>query len=52
MTVSRKLGILVLCGVPAIIGGGILYALTGGSYVSVAIWEILLILAAGAYISK
>jgi hypothetical protein len=52
MTVSRKLGILVLCGVPAIIGGGILYALTGGSYVAVAIWEILLILAAGAYISK
>ena len=52
MTVSRKLGILVLCGVPAIVGGGILYALTGGNYVAVGIWEILLILAAGAYISK
>ena len=51
MDISRKLGILVFCGVPAIIGGGIIYGLAG-SYVPVVIYEILLYLAAGAIVSK
>ncbi|MCG6911025.1 MAG: hypothetical protein LJE94_12995 [Deltaproteobacteria bacterium] len=51
MDVSRKLGILVFCGVPAIIGGGIMYAMFD-SYLSVFIWEVLLIFAAGVYVSR
>ena len=51
MDVSRKLGILVFCGVPAIIGGGIIYAMFG-SYIPVFIWEVLLVFAAGAYVSR
>ena len=51
MDVSRKLGILVFFGVPAIIGGGIMYALFG-SYIPVFIWEILLIFVAGMFVSK
>jgi len=51
MDVSRKLGILVFFGVPAIIGGGITYALFG-SYIPVFIWEILLVFIAGIYVSK
>ena len=51
MDISRKLGILVFCGVPAIVGGGIVYGVAG-SFVSVAIYEILLYLVAGAIISK
>ena len=51
MDISRKLGILVFCGVPAIIGGGIVYGLAG-SFVPVVIYEILLYLAAGAIVSR
>jgi hypothetical protein len=51
MNVSRKLGILVFCGVPAIVGGGILYAIYG-SYLPVFIYEMILIFAAGSYISR
>jgi hypothetical protein len=51
MDISRKLGILVFFGVPAIIGGGIVYGLAG-SYVPVAVYEILLYLVAGAIVSK
>ena len=51
MDVSRKLGILVFCGVPAIVGGGIVYALFG-SYIPVFIWEILVLFAAGIYVSR
>lgn len=51
MDVSRKLGILVFFGVPAIIGGGIVYALFG-SYIPVFIWEILLVFIAGIYVSR
>mgnify|MGYP001815160873 FL=1 len=51
MDVSRKLGILVFFGVPAIIGGGIMYALFG-SYVPVFIWEVLLVFIAGIYVSR
>ena len=51
MSISRKLGILVFCGVPAIIGGGIIYG-AAGSYVPVVVYEILLYLTAGAIISR
>jgi zinc transporter ZupT len=51
MDFSRKLGILVFCAVPAIIGGGIIYALFG-SYVPVFIYETLLIFAAGGIVAK
>lgn len=51
MSISRKLGILVFCGVPAIIGGGICYAVFG-SYTPVVVYEILLLLVACALISR
>ena len=51
MDVSRKLGILVFFGVPAIVGGGIMYAMFG-SYIPVFIWEVLLVFAAGIYVSR
>lgn len=51
MTISRKLGILVFCAVPAIVGGGIVYALYH-SYPAVAIFETILLLLAGAWISR
>ncbi len=51
MSISRKLGILVFCGVPAIVGGGIIYAIWGG-YTPVIIYETLLLLVAGGFISK
>jgi len=51
MSVSRKLGILVFFGVPAIIGGGIMYAVFG-SYIPVFIWEVLLVFIAGIYVSR
>jgi hypothetical protein len=52
MSISRKLGILVFFGVPAIIGGGITYHIFDGNYVPVFIYEILLLAIAGAYLSK
>jgi hypothetical protein len=51
MDISRKLGILVFCGVPAIVGGGIVYHLFG-SLIPVFIYEIMLMLAAGAFVSR
>jgi hypothetical protein len=51
MNISRRLGILVFCGVPAIVGGGILYAVTGG-FTAVVIYEIILLLIAGGIISR
>lgn len=51
MNISRKVGILVFCGVPAIIGGGIIYGMAG-NYVPVVIYEMLLYLTAGAIVSK
>ncbi len=51
MDVSRRLGILVFCGVPAIIGGGIVYAIFG-SYTAMFIYELILLMAAGALVSK
>ncbi len=52
MDISRKLGILVVFGVPAIVGGGIVYALFGESYTAVSVFETLLILTAGAFASR
>ena len=51
MDISRKLGILVVFGVPAIVGGGITYGIFG-SYVPVFIFETLLVLVAGGFISR
>jgi len=51
MNISRKIGIVVFCMVPAIIGGGIIYAIFH-SYMPVFIYEILLIFAAGAFVSR
>jgi len=51
MNISRRLGILVVFAVPAIIGGGIIYAIFG-NYVSVFVYEILLLLVAGGFASK
>lgn len=51
MDVSRRIGILVFFGVPAIIGGGIVYAIFG-SYTPMWIYEILLILIAGVLVSR
>jgi len=51
MNISRKLGILVFFGVPAIIGGGIVYAISG-SYNPVCIYEIILLFIAGGFVSK
>ena len=48
---SRKLGILVFFGVPAIIGGGIVYAIFG-SYIPMIVYEVILLGVAGAFISK
>ncbi|MFQ5484197.1 MAG: hypothetical protein ACE5DO_02565 [Desulfobacterales bacterium] len=51
MDMSRKLGILVFCGVPAIVGGGIVYAVFS-SYAPVFVYEILLLLVVGAFFSR
>ena len=51
MNISRKLGILVFFGVPAIIGGGIVYAVFG-SYIPVIVYESILLLVAGGIISR
>ncbi len=51
MDISRRLGILVFCAVPAVIGGGIIYALFG-SYVPVFVFEALLITFAGGLIAR
>jgi len=51
MDISRRLGTLVVCAVPAIIGGGIIYGIFG-DYVSVFIYETLLILVACALVSR
>jgi len=51
MDISRKLGTLVVFAVPAIIGGGIIYGIFK-DYVPVFIYETLLILVAGALVSR
>ena len=51
MDISRKLGILVFCAVPAIIGGGIVYAIFDG-WIPVLIYETLLLFAAGGFVAR
>jgi hypothetical protein len=51
MNISRRLGTLVVFGVPAVIGGGIVYALFH-SYVSVFAYELCLLVVAGGFASK
>ena len=50
--IARKLGIMVFCGVPAIIGGGILFDVSGGSYAPVILYEAALIAFAGALATR
>ena len=45
MDISRKIGIMIVNGVPAIVGGGIVYHFFG-SYTQVIIYEIILLIAA------
>lgn len=52
MDISRKLGILVFCAVPAIVGGGIVMAVTNGNFAALWIYEVLLLIAAGGLVSK
>ncbi|MEZ4566888.1 MAG: hypothetical protein R2860_07930 [Desulfobacterales bacterium] len=49
--ISKKLGTLVLMGVPAIIGGGIVYFALG-NYTALIIYEVLLGFAALGFISN
>ncbi|MCU0600592.1 MAG: hypothetical protein MUE70_15200 [Desulfobacterales bacterium] len=49
MSISRKLGILVVFGVPAIIGGGIVYYIFQ-SYTPMIVYEIILGFAALGFI--
>ncbi len=51
MDIPRKLGVLVVFGVPAIIGGGIVYALFG-TYTPVVAYEAMLLVAAGGLVSR
>jgi hypothetical protein len=51
MDAARKIGILVFCMVPAIIGGGVVYHFSH-SYAAVAIYETLLAVFAGAFVSR
>ena len=45
MDISRKLGIMIVTGVPAIVGGGIVHYFFG-SYIQVIVYEIILLIAA------
>jgi hypothetical protein len=51
MDIPRRLGILVVFGVPVIVGGGIVYALFG-DLKPVLIYQVLLLLVAGALVSR
>jgi hypothetical protein len=51
MSVARKLGVLVFSAVPAIIGGGIVYAVFN-DLTAIAIYEIILLLGVGAFIAR
>ena len=51
MDISRRIGILVFCGVPAIVGGGIVMAIFG-SLTVMWIYEVLLLVTAGALVSR
>lgn len=52
MDIGRKLGIMVFFAVPGIIGGGITYHIFDGNYLPVFIYETILLLIAGTFLSK
>nr|HID57761.1 hypothetical protein [Desulfobacterales bacterium] len=41
MDTSRKIGIAIVFGIPAIVGGGVAYSLMG-SWTAVTLWEVFL----------
>lgn len=51
MDISRRLAILIFFGVPAIVGGGIVYGVFG-SLAAMWIYEVLLLITAGAFVSR
>ncbi|MGD9082623.1 MAG: hypothetical protein PVJ50_02040 [Desulfobacterales bacterium] len=51
MNISRRLGILVVFAVPAVIGGGVVYGLFD-SYVPVFVYETILLFVAGGFAGK
>jgi hypothetical protein len=51
MDVARKLGILVFTAVPAIVGGGVVYYILD-SLTAVAVYQVLLLVGAGAFVSR
>ena len=51
MDLTQKLGIMIFSGVPAIMGGGIVYALTDG-FIPVIVYEVLLYLAVSVFCLK
>lgn len=52
MTIPRKLGALVVFGVPAIIGGGVVFVVFQHDWFSVLAFELLLVATAGALVSR
>ncbi len=51
MSIPRKLGILIFFGVPAIIGGGIVYAIFH-DLTAIFIYQAILLLGAGAFVAR
>ncbi len=51
VSISRKLGTLVIFGVPVIVGGGIVYHFTH-SFPAMFVFEIILVFAALGFIDK
>jgi alpha-D-ribose 1-methylphosphonate 5-triphosphate diphosphatase PhnM len=49
--ISKKVGTMVLMGVPAIVGGGIMYFIFG-NYTAVIIYEVILAFTSLGFISK
>jgi hypothetical protein len=52
MDIARKIGTMVVFAVPAIIGGGIFYAIFEGNWVTVWVFIAILLIFAGGMISK
>jgi hypothetical protein len=52
MDIARKLGTLVVFGVPAIIGGGIVFAIFDANWVTVWVYQAILLIFAGGMVSK
>lgn len=51
MTIPRIIGILIFFGVPAIIGGGIVFHFMG-NYTAVFTYEFMLLIAAGGFVGR